>query len=103
MVAADSLARVRPDGGALLVATDAWLHALAATPALAHAHSKLVLWPASSTALTAVSGTAVRFAGVETNGALASGIIDIAAPGSAVRERGGARRARLVGRCCAAA
>ncbi len=76
------------DGGTLLVATDAWLHALAATPAsrptLAPAHSKLVVWPASSAVLTAVSATTVRFAGVDSGGALASGIIDLTALPSAV-------------------
>jgi hypothetical protein len=72
-----------PENNALLVATDAWLHALAATPALPPTYSKLVLLPASSTALIAVSGTAVRFAGVETDGAFASGIVDVAAPANA--------------------
>ena len=71
------------DGGALLVATDAWLHALAATPALVPTHSKLVVWPASSTALSAVSATVARFAGVDAGGLLASGDIDLAAPSSA--------------------
>jgi WD40 repeat protein/subtilisin-like proprotein convertase family protein len=68
-----------PDGGTLLVATDAWLHVLAATPELAPAHSKLVVWPAASTALTAVSSTAVGFAGVEIGSVLTSGVIDAAA------------------------
>jgi WD40 repeat protein len=87
-----------PDGNALLVATDAWLHVLAAIPALAPTHSKLMLLPASSTALIAVSGTAVRFAGVETNGALVSGIIDVAAPANAA-----ASAAELVARDWSAA
>jgi WD40 repeat protein/subtilisin-like proprotein convertase family protein len=71
-----------PDDGTLLVATDSWLHALAATPELAAAHSKLVVWPAAGTALTTVSSTAVGFAGVEIGGVIASGVIDLAgAPG----------------------
>ena len=38
-----------PDGSALFVATDAWLHALAAaTPTLAPVHSRLVVWPAAT-------------------------------------------------------
>ncbi len=74
------------DGDTLLVATDAWLHALAATPASAPtpAHSKLVVWPASNAVLTAVSATTVRVAGVDAGGALTSGIIDLAALPSAV-------------------
>ena len=68
------------DGGSLLVATDAWLHSLAAAPDLPLTHSKLFTRPASSTALTAVSTTAVGFAGVEAGGVLESGVIDLAAP-----------------------
>ena len=68
------------DGGSLLVATDAWLHSLAAAPGLPATHSKLFSWPASSTALTAISSTAVAFAGVEAGDVLASGVIDLAAP-----------------------
>jgi WD40 repeat protein/subtilisin-like proprotein convertase family protein len=68
-----------PDGGTLLVATDAWLHALAATPELEPTHSKLVVWPAAGTALTAVSSSVVGFAGVEIGGAVAAGVIDVAA------------------------
>jgi hypothetical protein len=73
-----------PDGSALLVATDAWVHALAATPTLVPAHSKLVVWPASSTVLVASSATTVSFAGVDAAGVLASGIIDVTAAPSAV-------------------
>jgi hypothetical protein len=73
-----------PDGSALLVATDSWLHALAATPALTPSLSKLAVWPAASTALSAVSASTVRFAGVEGNGLLVSGDIDLAAPPSPV-------------------
>jgi len=68
----------------LLVATDAWVHALAATPTLAPLHSKLVLWPASGTVMNAVSATTVGFAGVEAGGALASGVIDMTASPSVV-------------------
>ncbi|HVJ28894.1 MAG TPA: hypothetical protein VNA66_01175, partial [Gammaproteobacteria bacterium] len=68
------------DGGSLLVATDAWLHSLAAAAGLPPTHSKLFSWPASSTSLTAVSATAVGFAGVEAGGVLASGVIDLSAP-----------------------
>ena len=67
-----------PDDAALLVATDSWLHALAATTELAPTHSKLVVWPASSTAFAAISATAARFAGVA-DGAVVSGIIDLSA------------------------
>ena len=73
-----------PDGSALLVATDAWVHALAATSTLAPAHSKLVVWPAASTALVASSATTVSFAGVEAAGVLTSGVIDVAASPSVV-------------------
>jgi hypothetical protein len=72
-----------PDGGTLLAATDAWLHALAATPDLAPAHSKLVVWPAASAAFAAVSNTVVRFAGVGTGGVLAAGLVDVTAAPSA--------------------
>jgi hypothetical protein len=70
---------VSADGASLLVATDAWLHALSITPGLLPTHSKLFSWPESSTALTAVSATAVGFAGVEAAGVLASGVVDLAA------------------------
>jgi hypothetical protein len=73
-----------PDGTALLVATDSWLHALAATPALTPSLSKLAVWPAASTAFSAVSASAVRFAGVEGGGFLVSGDFDLAAPPSPV-------------------
>jgi len=72
------------DGGSLLVATDAWLHSLATTPGLPASHSKLFAWPASSTALTAVSTATVGFAGVEAGGVLASGVVDLAAPPASV-------------------
>jgi WD40 repeat protein/subtilisin-like proprotein convertase family protein len=68
------------DGDTLLVATDAWLHALSSASGLPPTHSKLFSWPASSTALIAVSATSVAFAGVEPAGILASGVIDLAAP-----------------------
>jgi hypothetical protein len=70
--------------GALLVATDSWLHSLATTPGLPPTSSKLFSWPASSTALTALSATAVGFAGVEAGGVLASGVVDLAAAPPAV-------------------
>jgi WD40 repeat protein/subtilisin-like proprotein convertase family protein len=72
------------DGGSLLVATDAWLHALAATPALSPTSSKLFSWPASSTALTPKSATSAAFAGVDAGGVLTSGVVDLAAPPRAV-------------------
>jgi WD40 repeat protein len=68
-----------PAGDALLAATDAWAHALSATADLSPVHSKLVVWPAASTALAAVSATTVRFAGVEAGGVLASGAVDLSA------------------------
>jgi WD40 repeat protein len=69
-----------PDGSALLVATDAWLHSLAAaTPTLAPAQSRLVVWPASSAVMTAISATAVGFAGVAADGSLASGVLEVSA------------------------
>ena len=71
------------DGGSLLVATDAWLHALA-TPLLKPTHSKLFVWPASSTAFTPKSATSAGFAGVDAGGVLASGVVDLAAPPRAV-------------------
>ena len=67
-----------PEGDALLAATDAWLHSLEATPELTPAYSKLAVWPASSTALVAISNRAVGFAGVS-DGAIMSGTIDLAA------------------------
>jgi WD40 repeat protein/subtilisin-like proprotein convertase family protein len=85
---------VSADGAALLVATDAWLHALAITPGLPPAHSKLFSWPASSTALTAVSATSVGFAGVDAAGVLASGVVDLAAAPSAVTMEASALVAR---------
>ena len=75
---------ISADGASLLVATDAWLHALSITPGLPPTHSKLFSWPASSTALTAVSATTVGFAGVEAAGVLASGVVDLAAAPRAV-------------------
>jgi hypothetical protein len=75
---------VSADGVSLLVATDAWLHALSLTPGLPTTRSKIFSWPASSTALTAVSATTVAFAGIEAAGALASGVIDLAAAPRAV-------------------
>jgi len=71
------------DGTALLVATDAWAHALAVTQALAPTHSKLVVWPASSTAFTAISANEIAFAGAEAGGALVSGNIDLTAASAA--------------------
>jgi hypothetical protein len=68
-----------PDGSTLLVATDAWLHALAAaTPALVPLQSKLVTWPAAATVATAISASSVGFAGVATDGSLVSGVLDLA-------------------------
>ncbi|HXS79551.1 MAG TPA: AAA-like domain-containing protein [Gammaproteobacteria bacterium] len=72
------------DGGSLLVATDAWLHALTATPLLAPTHSKLFVWPASSTAFTPKSATSAGFAGVDAGGVLTFGVVDLAAPPRAV-------------------
>jgi hypothetical protein len=75
------------DGGALLAATNDWLHTLAATtPALEPLQSKLAAWPASDMAAVAVSPTAIRFAGLATDGSLASGVLDLAASGGAVRD-----------------
>jgi hypothetical protein len=69
-----------PDGSTLLVATDAWLHALvAATPALVPMQSKLVVWPAAATVATAISATAIGFAGVAIDSSLVSGVLDLAA------------------------
>ena len=69
-----------PDGSALFVATDAWLHALAAaTPTLAPVHSRLVVWPASTAVLTAISATAIGFAGVAVDGSLTSRVLELAA------------------------
>jgi hypothetical protein len=69
-----------PDGGTLLVATDAWLHALVATtPALVPTHSRLVTWPAAATVATAISSTTIGFAGVATDGSLVAGVLDVAA------------------------
>jgi WD40 repeat protein/subtilisin-like proprotein convertase family protein len=85
---------VSADGESLLVATDAWLHALATTPGLPPTSSKLFSWPASSTALTAASATTVRFAGVEAAGVLASGIVDLAAAPRAVTTEASALVAR---------
>jgi hypothetical protein len=67
-----------PDGNVLLVATDAWLHALS-TPELAATHSKLVVWPAAAAVATAISATAIGFAGVATDSSLVSGVLDLAA------------------------
>ena len=69
-----------PDGSTLLVATDAWVHALtAATPTLVPTQSKLFGWPASVTVATAISATTIAFAGVATDGSLVSGVLDLAA------------------------
>jgi WD40 repeat protein len=75
------------DGGVLLVATDGWLHALAATTlALEPLQSKLAAWPASDMVAAAVSATAVGFAGIATDGALVSGVLELAAGGGDVRD-----------------
>jgi hypothetical protein len=75
------------DGGVLLVATDEWLHTLAATtPALEPLQSRLAAWPASAMAVTAVSASAIGFAGVATDGSLVSGVLDLAASGGEVRD-----------------
>jgi hypothetical protein len=69
-----------PDGSTLLVATDAWLHALAAsTPMLVPLQSKLVTWPAAAPVATAISATSIGFAGVATDNSLVSGVLDLAA------------------------
>jgi hypothetical protein len=69
-----------PDGGTLLVATDAWLHALeATTPALEPTLSKLVEWPAAATVATTISATVVGLAGVAIDGSLLSRVLDLAA------------------------
>ena len=69
-----------PDGNMLFVATDAWLHALStAALELAATYSKLVVWPAAATAATAISATAIGFAGVATDSSLVSGVLDLAA------------------------
>jgi hypothetical protein len=60
--------------------------------------SKLVVWPASSTVLTAVSASVVGFAGVEAGGVLAVGDIDLGAPAVATDDA-----AELVGRDWSAA
>jgi hypothetical protein len=82
------------DGASLLVATDAWLHALGMAPGLPPTLSKLFSWPASSTALTAVSATTVGFAGVEAAGVLTSGVVDLAAAPRAVTTEASALVAR---------
>ena len=69
-----------PDGSTLLVATDSWLHALAAaTPALVPLQSRLVTWPAAATVATAISATSIGSAGVATDRWLVSGVLDLAA------------------------
>jgi WD40 repeat protein len=69
-----------PDGSTLFVATDAWLHSLAATtPALAPLQSKLVSWPAGAAVATTISASAVALAGVAVDGSLTSGVIDLEA------------------------
>ena len=85
---------ISADGASLLVATDSWLHALATAPSLPPTHSKLFSWPASSTALTAVSATSVGFAGVDAAGALSSGVVDLAAGPRAVTTEASALVAR---------
>jgi WD40 repeat protein len=83
-----------PDAGTLLAATDAWLHTLdASTPALALVASRLVVWPASNTTLTAISATAVGIAGVAADGTLTSSVLDLAAPSDV-----GSNHAALVAR-----
>lgn len=67
------------DGAALLAATDAWLHALEPTPALAPRLTKLVVWPAAHATLAAVSSTAVELVGADIGGAIESGVVDLAA------------------------
>jgi hypothetical protein len=69
-----------PDGSALLVATDAWLHALAAaTRELTPAQSRLVVWPADAAEVAAISSTAAGFAGVAIDGSVVSGVLDLVA------------------------
>jgi WD40 repeat protein/subtilisin-like proprotein convertase family protein len=69
-----------PDGTTLVVATDVWLHALAAgTPALVATQSRLLRWPAAATVATAISATAIAFAGLATDGSLVSGVVDLVA------------------------
>lgn len=68
------------DGGTLLVATDAWLHALAATtPALEPLQSRLAAWPSSEMVATALSATAIGVAGIASDGSLVSSVLDAAA------------------------
>jgi hypothetical protein len=69
-----------PDGSAMLVATDAWLHALSASSsALVPTRSKLVTWPAAGAVATAISASTVGFAGIATDRSLVSGVLDLAA------------------------
>ena len=87
------------DGSALLAATDAWLHALAATtPALEPVASKLVAWPCAGTVRAAVSATAINYAGIAVDGSLHSGVLDLTAAPT-----GAADAAALVARDWAAA
>jgi WD40 repeat protein len=82
------------NGASLLVATDAWLHALGIKPGLPPTHSKLFSRPASSTALIAVSATTIGFAGVEVAGVLDTGVVDLAAAPPAVTTEASALAAR---------
>jgi hypothetical protein len=63
-------------------------------PAFAPVLSKLAVWPAASTALSAISASTVRFAGVDGGGFLVSGDIDLAAPPSSVTAEASALVAR---------
>ena len=72
------------DGGALLLATEAWLHALATTsPALETVHSRLAPRRLSGAALAVGPGMQVRIAGVDARGVLGATAIDLAAPAAA--------------------
>jgi len=69
-----------PDGGVLLAATDAWLHSLSVSEsALEPVHSRLVQWPSAPQSVTAMSGSVVRVAGLDANGALGVVDLDVAA------------------------
>lgn len=67
-----------PDGSGLLVATDAWLHALALEPAATPLASRLAPLPARQAALAPVSATAVRIVGLDGAGGLVRGVLDLA-------------------------
>jgi WD40 repeat protein len=66
-----------PDGGELLVATDAWVHVYAAVPPFAPVESRLVRLPARHAVLAAVGGTSLAAAGVDASGALARAELDL--------------------------